>query len=248
MGNSSLSVHAAPAQSRRMTRKPWRRRCSSLGFEVSKGIDLDRAQTELLIREFTKKLPGADVALFFYAGHGHAGQPPELPDARRRQLTDETRPAFRGDGPQSGAQPDGARTAGESGVPRRLPRQPAGRRQLARSMGSTRSSRDRARPRPGRRAGRQLHRFRHPARQRRARRRGQPQPVHGGAAETHRNAGPQPLGHDDPGAQRREDHDQRAAGAEGKLVADQQLLLPARVDRGLGDRLGRAAGSAEHHR
>jgi uncharacterized caspase-like protein len=41
-----------------------------LGFEVSKGIDLDRMETELIIREFTKKLPGADVALFFYAGHG----------------------------------------------------------------------------------------------------------------------------------------------------------------------------------
>jgi uncharacterized caspase-like protein len=41
-----------------------------LGFEVSKGIDLDGDETELIIREFTKKLPGADVALFFYAGHG----------------------------------------------------------------------------------------------------------------------------------------------------------------------------------
>jgi uncharacterized caspase-like protein len=61
-----------------------------LGFEVSKGIDLDRAETELLIREFTKKLPGADVALFFYAGHGMqvARQNYLIPvDA---QLTDET--------------------------------------------------------------------------------------------------------------------------------------------------------------
>jgi uncharacterized caspase-like protein len=41
-----------------------------LGFEVAKGIDLDRAETELIIRDFAKKLPGADVALFFYAGHG----------------------------------------------------------------------------------------------------------------------------------------------------------------------------------
>jgi uncharacterized caspase-like protein len=41
-----------------------------LGFEVAKGIDLDRAETELIIRDFTRKLPGADVALFFYAGHG----------------------------------------------------------------------------------------------------------------------------------------------------------------------------------
>jgi uncharacterized caspase-like protein len=41
-----------------------------LGFEVAKGIDLDGAETELIIRDFAKKLPGADVALFFYAGHG----------------------------------------------------------------------------------------------------------------------------------------------------------------------------------
>jgi Caspase domain len=41
-----------------------------LGFEVSKGMDLDRMETELIIRDFAKKLPGADVALFFYAGHG----------------------------------------------------------------------------------------------------------------------------------------------------------------------------------
>ena len=41
-----------------------------LGFQVTKGIDLDRTETELLIREFAKTLPGADVALLFYAGHG----------------------------------------------------------------------------------------------------------------------------------------------------------------------------------
>ncbi len=41
-----------------------------LGFEVTKGIDLDRTETEMLIREFAKTLPGADVALLFYAGHG----------------------------------------------------------------------------------------------------------------------------------------------------------------------------------
>lgn len=41
-----------------------------LGFEVLKGIDLDRAETEMIIREFAKNLSGADVALFFYAGHG----------------------------------------------------------------------------------------------------------------------------------------------------------------------------------
>jgi uncharacterized caspase-like protein len=41
-----------------------------LGFEVTKGIDLDRSETELIIKQFAKTLPGADVALLFYAGHG----------------------------------------------------------------------------------------------------------------------------------------------------------------------------------
>jgi len=41
-----------------------------LGFEVLTGLDLDKRAMERLIRDFDKKLSGADVALFFYAGHG----------------------------------------------------------------------------------------------------------------------------------------------------------------------------------
>ncbi len=41
-----------------------------LGFVVLEGIDLDKRAMERLIREFDKKLTGAEVALFFYAGHG----------------------------------------------------------------------------------------------------------------------------------------------------------------------------------
>ncbi len=41
-----------------------------LDFEVLEGIDLDRRRTEDLIREFSRTLRGADVGLFFYAGHG----------------------------------------------------------------------------------------------------------------------------------------------------------------------------------
>nr|WP_255542720.1 caspase family protein [Azospirillum sp. INR13] len=43
------------------------------GFELVGGapqIDLDRAATERAIRSFGGKLAGADVGLFFYAGHG----------------------------------------------------------------------------------------------------------------------------------------------------------------------------------
>jgi hypothetical protein len=41
-----------------------------LGFEVLEGRDLDKRSMERLIREFAIKLAGADIALFFYAGHG----------------------------------------------------------------------------------------------------------------------------------------------------------------------------------
>ncbi len=41
-----------------------------LGFDVLEGIDADRAGTEELIRQFGRRLRGADVGLFFYAGHG----------------------------------------------------------------------------------------------------------------------------------------------------------------------------------
>lgn len=41
-----------------------------LGFEVVSGIDLDLARLRATVREFIGKLDGADMALFFYAGHG----------------------------------------------------------------------------------------------------------------------------------------------------------------------------------
>jgi len=42
----------------------------NLGFDVVEGRDLDKRGMESKIREFGKKLDGADLALFFYAGHG----------------------------------------------------------------------------------------------------------------------------------------------------------------------------------
>ncbi len=41
-----------------------------LDFEVIEGRDLDKRSMERLIRQFGTRLAGADVALFFYAGHG----------------------------------------------------------------------------------------------------------------------------------------------------------------------------------
>jgi Caspase domain len=41
-----------------------------LGFQVIEGFDLDKAGLDAKIRVFTAALKGADVGLFFYAGHG----------------------------------------------------------------------------------------------------------------------------------------------------------------------------------
>jgi len=41
-----------------------------LGFEVFEGRDLDKRAMERLIRQFGVRLSGADLAVFFYAGHG----------------------------------------------------------------------------------------------------------------------------------------------------------------------------------
>ena len=43
---------------------------TSLGFEVIKGIDLKKSAMERTIRNFANELVGADIGLFFYAGHG----------------------------------------------------------------------------------------------------------------------------------------------------------------------------------
>ncbi|MGZ5172457.1 MAG: caspase family protein, partial [Burkholderiales bacterium] len=40
------------------------------GFQVLDGIDLDKAALERKIRDFSAALVGADVGVFFYAGHG----------------------------------------------------------------------------------------------------------------------------------------------------------------------------------
>jgi uncharacterized caspase-like protein len=42
----------------------------ALGFEVVEGIDLGKRDMEKRIRAFAEQLSGADVGLFYYAGHG----------------------------------------------------------------------------------------------------------------------------------------------------------------------------------
>ena len=41
-----------------------------LGFEVIEGNDLDRSAMNEKLKDFARALDGADVGLFFYAGHG----------------------------------------------------------------------------------------------------------------------------------------------------------------------------------
>ncbi len=41
-----------------------------LGFDVELGVDLDLAGMRRAVQDFSRKLQGADMALFFYAGHG----------------------------------------------------------------------------------------------------------------------------------------------------------------------------------
>ncbi|MCB1430479.1 MAG: caspase family protein, partial [Nitratireductor sp.] len=43
---------------------------AELGFEVINSMDATKVEMEAAIRQFVQKLPGTDVALFFYAGHG----------------------------------------------------------------------------------------------------------------------------------------------------------------------------------
>jgi hypothetical protein len=40
-----------------------------MGFETSLALDADRSGMESVIEEFASKVDGADVALFYYAGH-----------------------------------------------------------------------------------------------------------------------------------------------------------------------------------
>lgn len=53
--------HDAAAMSEKLT---------SLGFEVVTGIDLDLAGMQNTVRQFVRGLSGADIAIFYYAGHG----------------------------------------------------------------------------------------------------------------------------------------------------------------------------------
>ena len=70
-----------------------------LGFSVQSGFDLDRAATEQALRAFGATLGDADVALFYYAGHGLQVDTRELPRPgrcapRQRERPTASRPSI----------------------------------------------------------------------------------------------------------------------------------------------------------
>jgi hypothetical protein len=119
-----------------------------LGFDVVEGKNLDRRAMDDAIREFGRKLDGADLALFFYAGHGLqvGGKKLSRPDRRQARAGGRPPARYRRGWHRIGA--DGGREARQSGVSRRLPRQSAlaQPRALARHALNQRRGRPRADP------------------------------------------------------------------------------------------------------
>lgn len=69
IGNSTYQ-HTAALENPRNDAGDMAAALERLGFEVIVGIDLDKRSMERTIRQFGVKLADADLALFFYAGHG----------------------------------------------------------------------------------------------------------------------------------------------------------------------------------
>ena len=69
IGNSAYE-HAPPLPNPTKDAAGMAALLTTLGFEVIEGRDLDKRKMERAIRDFGVKLAGADVALFYYAGHG----------------------------------------------------------------------------------------------------------------------------------------------------------------------------------
>jgi uncharacterized caspase-like protein len=69
IGNSAYR-HAPPLDNPRNDAVDIAAALSKLGLQVIEGVDLDRAGLERKVRDFAKALAGADLGVFFYAGHG----------------------------------------------------------------------------------------------------------------------------------------------------------------------------------
>src|SRR3954453_2068495 len=69
IGNSAY-VNAAGLRNPRNDAADMAETLKKLGFEVELGLDLDQQNFAVTIEKFARALDGADVGLFFYAGHG----------------------------------------------------------------------------------------------------------------------------------------------------------------------------------
>ena len=69
VGNGAYQ-HATPLPNPSVDAKAMAALLRNVGFEVIEGTDLGREGTAARLGEFANKTNGADVALFFYAGHG----------------------------------------------------------------------------------------------------------------------------------------------------------------------------------
>ena len=69
IGNSNYSA-VTPLRNPRNDAADMAAKLRKLGFDVVAGTDVTRRGMDDVIREFGRKLDGADLALFFYAGHG----------------------------------------------------------------------------------------------------------------------------------------------------------------------------------
>ena len=69
VGNSAYAS-AASLRNPRNDASDMAEMLKKLGFEVELGLDLDQQNFAVTIEKFARALDGADVGLFFYAGHG----------------------------------------------------------------------------------------------------------------------------------------------------------------------------------
>ena len=69
IGNAAYE-HTTALRNPRNDAADMARVLEGLGFEVIKGLDLDERAFEKKLREFSRAARGAEVTLFFYAGHG----------------------------------------------------------------------------------------------------------------------------------------------------------------------------------
>ena len=69
LGNSDY-LTAQPLANAATDARAMEELLKSLDFEVISGFDLNKADTQKTIAHFAKIVRGAEIALFFYAGHG----------------------------------------------------------------------------------------------------------------------------------------------------------------------------------